>query len=362
MSAAASLDRGSVLIQCRVAAEKHLSGELQKLVDALAPKLSNLGQQAKDREERDQYLGAAQRLHHDREPFLPAFRKEFAARFEERVRALQGTGLMARELGRDELQALKTNVLENEAAIGRLSSRLKEHAGAELGDLSARFAALFRRPALNDGDNPLGPLTIARAVFAAFAAVKVEGRVLRTVRQELEQSLAQPVLDVYRALNKALSGLGITAEAKSAPPAAPAGAAGAPSRPSAAADAEAAAARAVESALAGVPLPPVVEIFVRQNWHGVLARAHGAGGAEGAEGAQWQEALGTLKELVWSLRPRLEAGERARLVALLPGLLKKLALGMDAAMLDPDARKGVLDALMAHHRQLLQGQPAAGPG
>jgi hypothetical protein len=118
-----------------------------------------------------------------------------------------------------------------------------------------------------------------------------------------------------------------------------------------------AAARAVESELAGATLPPAVEIFVRQSWHRVLARAHAAGGAEGAP---WQEAVGTLRELIWSLRPRLEAGERARLVALLPPLLKKVTLGIDAVMLDPESRKAVLDALMAHHRQLLQGQPAAG--
>ena len=372
MSAAATLDRGSVLIQCRAAAEKHLSGELQKLLDALAPKLSDLAQHSRDREERDQYLGAAQRLHHEREPFLPAFRKEFAARFEERVRALQGTGLMARELGRDELQALKTNVLENEAAIGRLSSRLKEHAGADLGELSARFATLFRHPAIDDGDNPLGPLTIARAAFTAFAAVKIEGRVLRTVRQELEQCLAQPVLDVYRAVNKALGGLSVApAVSRSAPaaataPASPssasqtaapraAGGAGASASP----DTEAAAARTVESELAGASLPPVVEIFVRQSWHRVLARAHAGGGAEGAS---WQEAVRTLRELLWSLRPRLEAGERARLVTLLPPLLKKVTLGMDAVMLDPEGRKAVLDALMAHHRELLHGQPAARQG
>ncbi len=370
VSAAATLDRGSVLIQCRAAAEKHLGGELQQLLDALAPKLSDTGQQSRDREEREQYLLAAQRLHHERELFLPAFRTEFAARFEERVRALQGTGMLARDLDRGELQALKTNVLENEAAIGRLSSRLKEHAGAELGELSARLATLFRHPAINDGDNPLGPLTIARAVFAGFAALKIEGRVLRAVRQELEQRLAQPVLDVYRAVNKALGGLGVAAAvSRSAPaagaaPASPASAsraAGAPPAADAGAsrDAEAAAARAVESELAGASLPPVVEIFVRQSWHGVLARAHAAGGAAGAP---WQEAVGTLRELIWSLRPRLEAGERARLVALLPPLLKKVTLGMDAVMLDPDGRKAVLDALMAHHRELLHGQPAARQG
>jgi hypothetical protein len=372
VSAAATLDRGSVLIQCRAAAEKHLGGELQQLLDALAPKLSDTGQQSRDREEREQYLLAAQRLHHERELFLPAFRKEFAARFEEHVRALQGTGPMTRDLGRDELQALKTNVLENEAAIGRLGSRLKEHAGTELGELSARFATLFRRPAINDGDNPLGPLTIARAVFAGFAAVKIEGRVLRAVRQELEQRLAQPVLDVYRAVNKALGGLGVApAVSRSAPgvgtaPASPATASRAAAPPaaggagaSASRDAEAAAARAVESELAAASLPPAVEIFVRQSWHSLLARAHATGGAESPP---WQEAIGTLRELVWSLRPRLEAGERARLVALLPPLLKKITLGMDAVMLDPEGRKAVLDALMAHHRELLHGQPAARQG
>jgi hypothetical protein len=271
---------------------------------------------------------------------------------------------MARDLGRDELQALKTNVLENEAAIGRLGSRLKEHAKAELGELSARFATLFRRGAIDDGDNPLGPLTIARAVFAGFAAVKIEGRVLRTVRQELEQRLVQPVLDVYRAVNKALGGLGVApATSRSAPaagttPAAPAGAgrSTAPSPAAAPPDAEAAAARAVDSELAAASLPPVVEIFVRQSWHRVLARAHAAGGAQGA---QWQEVVGTLHDLVWSLRPKLEPGERGRLAALLPPLLKKIALGMDAVALDPASRKAVLDALMAHHHGLLHGQPAA---
>jgi hypothetical protein len=40
----------------------------------------------------------------------------------------------------------------------------------------------------------------------------------------------------------------------------------------------------------------------------------------------------------------------------------EVTLGMDAVMLDPDGRKAVLDALMAHHRGLLHGQPAARQG
>jgi hypothetical protein len=353
-----------VLIQCRAAAEKHLGAQLSQLLDALAAQLSQLGQHSRDREERDMYLLAAQRLHHEREPFLPAFRKEFTAQFEERVRGLQGTGSFARDLGRDQLQALKTNVLENEAAIGRLSAKLKEHAGPELGQLSARIATLFRHPSVNDGDNPLGPLAIARGVFAGFAAVRIEGRPLRAVRQELEQRLAKPVVELYRAINKALDGLGVApaaprsapAVSNAAPPAAASPPPGAGTNAPPSPDADAAAARAVESELTGASLPPVVEIFVRQNWHRLLAEAFAAGGSEGA---QWQETVATLRDLVWSLRPRLEPGERARLVALLPALLKKITLGMAAVALDPPSRQAVLDALMAHHRELLRGPPAA---
>jgi hypothetical protein len=61
-----------------------------------------------------------------------------------------------------------------------------------------------------------------------------------------------------------------------------------------------------------------------------------------------------MQELVWSLKPITAPAERARLVALLPGLLKRVSAGMDAAGMSVENRKSVLDELMARHREILQ--------
>jgi len=78
-----------------------------------------------------------------------------------------------------------------------------------------------------------------------------------------------------------------------------------------------------------------------------------------AGGATWQQVAGATQELVWSLKPKPDPAERAKLMGVLPALLKKVGVAMEAE-LDPDGRKLVFDALMAHHREILQ--PAAKPG
>ena len=73
-------------------------------------------------------------------------------------------------------------------------------------------------------------------------------------------------------------------------------------------------------------LPPQeVDLFFNQTWVRVVARAHAAGGAT------WQQVAGTTQELVWSLKPKPDAPERAKLVGALPALLKKLATAMESA-------------------------------
>jgi hypothetical protein len=59
-----------------------------------------------------------------------------------------------------------------------------------------------------------------------------------------------------------------------------------------------------------------------------------------------------MQELVWSLKP-MPAAERARLAGLLPGLLKRISVGMEAAGMDPEGREAVLEELMARHREIL---------
>ena len=350
--AAPVVDRRALLTQCRIAVEKRLQDQLVPLLDALPPQLEELLRNTRDREEREQYSNALSRLSEGRDRFMGAFRGEFESRFDACARALEGMGQFLREPGREELAAMKTNMVENEVAVGKLAAMIKGHATADLAALSARFATLFRRPAVDDGDNPVGPLAVARGVYAGVSVLGIEGRALRAVRTELEKNFLAPVGELYRKLNEIFASKGI--EPAHAPAGFAHGPAAAAAAQSAAADASRAAAeQALESALGGMELAPVLDMFLRQIWVGVLARAHAA------QGATWQQVVETTKALVWSLQPKPDPAERAKLVSLLPTILKRVTTGLEGE-LDEGGRKLVLDELMAQHREILHPPAKAG--
>ncbi len=348
-----AVDRRALLMQCRAAVEKRLCQQLEAALAALAPKIEELHRGAKEHDERDQYANALSRLNNGRAAFFDRFRKEFGGRFDAAVQSLQGAfDPFGGEPSRDELAAMRTNVLESEVAIGKLAALVKQHATAELAELSARFATLFRRGVVDDGDNPIGPLTIARSVYAGVGALELDGRATRVVRAELEQHFVAPVAGLYKGVNGAFASNGVgpahsAPAARAAPPPPPPAPTQAPPPPPAAV---AAAERALASALDGTSLPMLLDLFLRQTWAGLLARAYAAGGYDGAA---WGEAAKTMQELAWSLKPITAPAERARLVALLPGLLKRVSVGMEAAGMDPEGREAVLAELMARHREIL---------
>ena len=352
--AAQPIDRRAFLNQCRGAVERQLGKELEPLLEKLPGQLDELGRQSRDRDERDQYSQASARLSRDREAFFAAFRKEYGDSFEAYAKALQGAAPPVGTPGRDELAAMKTNVLENEVAVGKLAARFKEHATAELTELSARVASMFKRGGLGDGDNPLGPLPIARGVYAGFSALKIEGRAMKAIRGELEKRLPDVVREMYQNANRAFAGLGIE-------PATGRGVAPAPA-PAPAARRRATSRRPTRSqrprrrSPTRSPARPCRRCSISSSarpgcgWlHARTPRAVRRGSRPPA----------TTQELVWSLKPKPDPAERAKLVGALPGLLKKVGVAMEAE-LDPDGRKLVFDALMAHHREILQ--PAAKPG
>ncbi|WP_138761281.1 DUF1631 domain-containing protein [Pseudomonas lactis] len=105
--------------------------------------------------------------------------------------------------------------------------------------------------------------------------------------------------------------------------------------------------------LAGKTLPASVLQFVQQAWSQVLLVAvlkHGE------QSLQWQTALRTLDELVWSvgLREDTEAGRR--LLEQLPGLLKALRDGLAGAAFDPFSTREFFLRLQALHVQPLDGE------
>ncbi|HUQ27414.1 MAG TPA: DUF1631 domain-containing protein [Usitatibacter sp.] len=93
-------------------------------------------------------------------------------------------------------------------------------------------------------------------------------------------------------------------------------------------------------------VPPVVRSMLQETWTRALVRVHRA---EGENSAMWQGLLGTVDELLWSVEPKNAPDERKRLVTILPGMLKRLQLGMDRGEMSQDDRTVFLGSLVDCH-------------
>lgn len=347
-------DGGAIVNQCREAARARLGVQLPPLLVSLADRLQKESQSGRDREEREQFTEAVRRLRDGQTTFVEAFQKELVAQIDGSTDALQKGQL--RNGDDPDLSMLKTNLLENQVAVSKLAVHLKQAAGAELAQFSGRIASAFGLGTLDDGDNPVGPMAIAYAVYAGIDALDIKPRVARALRPDLEKLLVVPVSDLYRVMNGALERAGIS-------PAAPRGKSAAGSaaesaqgtvgqqdgEPSTAA--KAAAAQTVAAMLGVAAVPPPVAMFLNETWSKVLARVHG----RGTSSADWRDAVDVMNELIASVKPGIDPAERARLKGVLPELLRKLQAGMDAVALDANKRKAVLDMLMVHHREIIVG-------
>jgi hypothetical protein len=72
-------------------------------------------------------------------------------------------------------------------------------------------------------------------------------------------------------------------------------------------------------------MPGLVLKFLAQQWLKLLLLAHAK---RGKDGDGWIAAIETMDELVWSVGPKPTLEDRRKLAGLLPGLLKRLARGM----------------------------------
>jgi len=355
-NATPAYDGAAIVTQCREAARARLVAQMQPLMASLSERLQKEAQSSRDREERDQYADAASRLRDKHAAFAEAFEKELVARVDASTQALQSGRLRGGD--EEDLSMLKTNLLENQVAVNKLAVLLKQAAGADLSEFSARIASAFGRRVLDDGDNPVGPMAIAYAVYSGIEALDLKSQAARALRPDLEKRLVTPVCELYRVMNGALERAGIS-------PAAPRGegasheaavsgagaAADGQHGAEASAKAQAAAAQTVAAMLGVAAVPAPVAMFLQETWTQVLARAH----AQGTDSAAWRDAVDVMNELIASVKPGIDTAERARLKGVLPGLLKSLQAGMDAVALDAGKRKAVLDMLMDHHREILLG-------
>ncbi len=104
------------------------------------------------------------------------------------------------------------------------------------------------------------------------------------------------------------------------------------------------------------PLPGVVQSLLDGIWRRLL-RKFADGGAESA--VDYKQALATADELIWSVQPKADAEERRALVVALPGLLRRLNQGFDAAGAHPADKLLLLNGLFDLHAQWLKPGPVA---
>ncbi len=93
-------------------------------------------------------------------------------------------------------------------------------------------------------------------------------------------------------------------------------------------------------------LPIAVSAMLRGPWARVLERVYIR---DGGRTEHFVEYLETADNLIWSVTPKLDQGERKRLVSMLPILLKRLQEGMEIAAVDKQERDRFFAALVDCH-------------
>ena len=107
--------------------------------------------------------------------------------------------------------------------------------------------------------------------------------------------------------------------------------------------------------LAGQTLPPAVRNFVDDTWRELLTRVYVK---QGEKSEAWQQALATLEDLAWSVKPKSVPAERHRLMGMLPVLLRRLPEGM-AMIGRADAWDEFLKDLMQLHMDAIKPRSAS---
>jgi Protein of unknown function (DUF1631) len=94
------------------------------------------------------------------------------------------------------------------------------------------------------------------------------------------------------------------------------------------------------------PIPRFLAQFLRQKWQVTL---EGIYLRDGDDSEAWGSGVATLEDLVWSVQPKKTPEDRKHLVALLPSLLKRLAVGAPPAQWGAGEREAFMANLVEAH-------------
>jgi len=119
----------------------------------------------------------------------------------------------------------------------------------------------------------------------------------------------------------------------------------------------------IKTRLRAGSMPSVVLKFLAQQWFKLLLITYAK---RGKDGDAWKSALETMDHLIWSVGSKPSREERRKLAALLPGLLRRLAAGMQIVGTKEPTRKAFLADLMKLHTKamndpIVPSEPGAEP-
>jgi len=110
-------------------------------------------------------------------------------------------------------------------------------------------------------------------------------------------------------------------------------------------------------------MPQLILKVLADEWVKLLLLTHAR---HGKESEAWKSGLETMDLLIWSVKQKQSIEERRKLAALLPGLLKRVNVGLQAVLTDPDRRKQFFARLMRLHTRVIstgsvRSSPPAAP-
>ncbi len=107
----------------------------------------------------------------------------------------------------------------------------------------------------------------------------------------------------------------------------------------------------IEAKMAHSCIPDIVIKLLREAWSNVLFLIYFR---EGMQSGQWQEAVEVMDELLWSVQPVEQIGDRQQLLKRLPELLKNLRKGLTQIGYDPFDMNQLFSELETEHLKNLK--------
>jgi Protein of unknown function (DUF1631) len=204
----------ALLATCREHALERLREILDEALKGAADELTDIATRVTSPDTRKQYLHAVDQARTQgakfREGVAEAYRNRAATLAGENTRPAPA----ATAIDASSLTLVQTGVLENEIAIGNLTTRLKDKAGDELYQFTRRVSTIVGNPDLLDVDNPVGPSPLACGVYGGLEALGLHELAVRPLGMLVADRLAAGVGALYHELNQLLSGRGVAGAGK----------------------------------------------------------------------------------------------------------------------------------------------------